>query len=198
MSNEYTFRTVWRVTGSAAEIAHVIADGADLVRWWPSVYLKAVVLEAGDETGVGRTIDLYTKGLLPYTLRWSFIVTEVEMEKRLALTATGDFVGHGVWTFEQEGETAVVTYDWQVRADKPLLRRLSFLMRPIFEANHRWAMAMGERSLVLELQRRHAASPEARAAVPPPPGPTSPLPFYAGSAAVGAFLVLSLRRLKRR
>lgn len=67
-----------------------------------------------------------------------------------------------------------ITYDWRIRADKPLLRYLSFAMRPIFAANHRWAMAKGEESLRLELAQRRAATPEARALVPAPPGPTPP------------------------
>jgi hypothetical protein len=44
-----------------------------------------------------------------------------------------------------------------VRADKPLLRYGSWFVKPIFAANHRWAMARGEESLKRELERRHAA-----------------------------------------
>ena len=85
-----------------------------------------------------------------------------------ALAAVGDLVGHGRWTFAQEGPEVVITYDWQVSAAKPLLSRLSWLLRPAFEANHRWAMARGEESLALELRRRR----DPTAVVPPPPGPT--------------------------
>jgi len=35
-----------------------------------------------------------------------------------------------------------------------LLRWLSFVFKPIFAANHRWAMAQGEACLVRELARR--------------------------------------------
>jgi hypothetical protein len=66
----------------------------------------------------------------------------------------------------------VITYDWRVSATKPLLRRLSWLLRPAFAANHRWAMARGEESLALEMRRRRAGSEEARRRVPPPPPPT--------------------------
>ena len=53
---------------------------------------------------------------------------------------------------------------------KPLLRRLSWLLKPVFAANHHWAMARGEESLALELRRRrHPDQPEA---VPPPPPAT--------------------------
>ena len=47
-----------------------------------------------------------------------------------------------------------MTYDWKIRADKPLLRYLSFLLKPIFSANHRWAMAQGEKALRAELACR--------------------------------------------
>lgn len=65
----------------------------------------------------------------------------------------------------------VITYEWQVQAAKPLLRRLSWLLKPLFAANHRWAMARGEESLRLELRRRRATTPEARAVIPDPPQP---------------------------
>ena len=35
-------------------------------------------------------------------------------------------------------------------ADKALLRYLSFLLKPVFAMNHRWAMAQGEKSLRVE------------------------------------------------
>jgi len=31
--------------------------------------------------------------------------------------------------------------DWRIRAEKPLLRYRSFLVKPVFGANHRWVMA---------------------------------------------------------
>jgi hypothetical protein len=120
---------------------------------------------------VGRAVSLYTKGWLPYTLRWSFRVSEVT-DAGYTIQAFGDFVGRGIWTFTQDGSAVVANYDWKIRADKPLLRRLSGLMKPIFSANHHWAMARGEESLRLELTRRRATTDETRAAVPPPPPPT--------------------------
>lgn len=173
-SNDYHFITTWRVKGTIEEIFDIIASPLELVRWWPSVYLEVKELEPGDPvTHVGRLIDLYTKGWLPYTLRWQFRVTEVDRPHHLALDPRGDFLGQGIWTFTQEGEWARVVYEWKVAAQKPLLRNLSFLFKPIFSANHRWAMRMGEESLKLELARRHAATPEERALIPAPPPPTT-------------------------
>lgn len=159
-------------------------------------------LEPGGPDGVGKVIRLYTKGWLPYTLRWSFRVTESRRPHGFSLEAWGDFAGRGIWTFEQDGPFVDITYDWKVRADKPLLRRFSTLLKPVFSANHHWAMARGEESLRLELARQRAATPEARALVPAPPGATpSAASLLAGAAvvAVGAgALALWLRRRRPR
>jgi hypothetical protein len=74
--------------------------------------------------------------------------------------------------FNQDGSQVVITYDWRVSASKPLLRRLTWLLRPVFAANHRWAMARGQESLRLELRRRRATSAAERRRVPLPPPAT--------------------------
>lgn len=171
-SNDYHFITHWRVESTCREVTEILGNGTDLMRWWPSVYLEVRQLKAGDENGVGGVTDLYTKGFLPYTLRWKFTVTEAHHPHGFSLEAEGDFVGRGIWTFEQDGDFVNIVYDWKISAEKPLLKNLSFLIKPFFSANHRWAMAKGEESLKLELRRRHAKTPEERAKVPPPPPAT--------------------------
>jgi hypothetical protein len=200
--NDYHFITHWRVHGTVEQVGDIIGNAPDLVRWWPSVYLDVQELEPGDAHGVGRVIDLYTKGWLPYTLRWQFRVTELHPGHSVTLEAVGDFVGRGIWTFEQDRAWVNITYDWKIRADKPLLRSLSFVLKPIFAANHHWAMEKGEESLRLELARRQAATPEERARIPPPPGPTttSSLPLLLGALGITAAcvgLALVARRLRR-
>lgn len=153
-SNDYHFVSRWRVEASIADVYRIISNATDLPRWWPAVYLEVRELEPGDEKGIGKVIDLYTRGWLPYTLRWQFRVTETNFPTVLAIEAWGDFVGTGRWTFTQDGDWADIRYDWQIRADKPLLRYLSLILKPIFSANHRWAMAQGEKSLRAELARR--------------------------------------------
>jgi hypothetical protein len=172
MSNDYVFVTRWRVEASIEEVSEILHNGSDLARWWPAVYLEAHQLESGNSRGEGNVVALYTKGWLPYTLRWRLRVTESRHPRGFALEASGDLVGRGEWTFTQDGPFADIVYDWRVRADKPLLRYGSLIFKPIFAANHRWAMATGEQSLKLELQRRHARTPAEKSAIPPPPPPT--------------------------
>ena len=202
-ANEYHFISHWHVRATREEIAEILSDAEDLPRWWPSVYLDVRVLEPGDENGVGRYVDLYTRGWLPYTLRWRFRVTKSNPPKGFELEAEGDFVGRGIWTFAPDDEYTHVIYDWKIRADKPLLRYFSFIMKPIFAANHRWAMAQGEKSLILELARCRATSPEERELIPAPPpaseiSASSAVPLLALSAGSVALAILLARRRSSR
>lgn len=194
-SNEYHFITRWRVQGSVDEVYDLISHPLDYPRWWPSVYLKIDELTASDESGVGRRVRLHTKGWLPYTLKWESCSTEALRPRRLAIRATGDFDGRGIWTLEQDELFVNVEFDWKLRADKPLLRRFSFLLKPLFSANHRWAMQRGLESLHLELARRHATSAEERQRIPAPQGPnkTSGIWLTLGAAAMVAVVVVAVR-----
>jgi hypothetical protein len=40
-----------------------------------------------------------------------------------------------------------VRFDWQVHADRPLLRALTPILRPIFRWNHNWAIARAKDGL---------------------------------------------------
>jgi hypothetical protein len=190
--NNYHFITHWRVEGSVDEVSGILADPLSLARWWPSVYLGVRVVEAGEENGLSRVASLYTKGWLPYTLRWDFRVVEVRKDG-FTLVAWGDFDGRGIWTFQQDGPWVNIIYDWKIKAEKPLLRCFSFIMKPIFSANHHWAMAQGEKSLQLELARRHAAGRDELAHIPAPPQPTfrSPVSPLFGACAVFAIVGIS-------
>lgn len=131
-SIDYEFLTVWRVAGTPLEVMDILGDAGTLARWWPSVYLAVVPLDPGNPDGSGKAFSLHTKGWLPYTLKWRLTVTEPITEQGFAISAHGDLNGTGRWTFEQDGPETVVTYDWRVSASKPLLRRLSWLLRPAF------------------------------------------------------------------
>ena len=162
-ANEYHFISRWRVEGTLEEVSEVLEDGPGLTRWWPSVYLEVRELEPPRADGAGRVLELHTRGRLPYTLRWRLRVTHLRHPHGFSLEARGDFEGTGAWTFEQDGRFVNIVYDWRIKAEKPLLRYLSFLLKPVFAANHRWAMAQGEMSLKRELKGRRAAQASAQA-----------------------------------
>jgi hypothetical protein len=157
-SNEYHFMTRWHLKGTAEEVYDIITNPVEYPRWWPSVYLNAEELEPGDGDGIGRRMRFHTKGRLPYTLCWESRTTETLRPKTVVIAATGDFDGRGIWRFQNAGGVVDVTFDWKLRADKPLLRDLSWLFKPVFSANHRWAMARGLECLEAELARRNGSA----------------------------------------
>jgi hypothetical protein len=199
-SNAYEFVSTWRVEATCGEVADILGDAPALARWWPSVYLDVQEIDPPDASGLGRRIRVLTKGWLPYTLRWEFVTTESRYPNGLTIEAAGDFNGRGVWTFKQDGAFVDITYDWRLDVEKPFVKQMSFLLKPVFAANHRWAMAQGEESLNLELARRRATSDAARAAVPPPPGPITyaGVALVAGAVAIGAGLAYLLFRTRRK
>lgn len=197
---EYHFVTHWSVLGTVNEVSDVLADARELPRWWPAVYLAVDEIEPGDERGIGRRVRLRTKGFLPYTLAWELRLSESRHPYGFTSEARGDLAGRGIWTLEQAGARTLATFDWRVRAQKPLLRLLSPLFRPLLSANHRWAMARGEASLELELARRRAATPgqKSRIPAPPPPARTSPLLVLGTGAVLGLAAFGVVRLLRRR
>ena len=171
-SSRYQFVTRWRVEGTPEEVYRLIDAPDDLVRWWPAVWLRVETLEPGDTEGIGKVVRYLSKGWLPYLLQWTGRAVEKEFPNRIVLRAFGDFEGEGRWSFKADGPNVDIEYLWTIEANKPLLRYLSFLLKPVFAANHNWAMARGEESLRLELARRRATNADELARVAAPPQPT--------------------------
>ena len=115
-------------------------------RWWPEVYLQVREIEP-------QVYSFLTKGWLPYRLRWCAREIESRRPCGFSVQAWGDLEGTGVWRFKPDGDFTEIRYDWSIVARKPILRFLSPFLKPLFEANHRWAMQRGEEGLHRELAR---------------------------------------------
>src|ERR1051325_9532160 len=170
--NAYHFVDRWRVEGDIKAVADILEDALALPRWWGSVYFDVKEIEPGEKHGTGKLISLHAGGWLPYTLRINFRTVESRYPHGFSMDATGDLEGRGIWTFAQDGPFVNVTYDWTIRANKPIIEKFSFLLKPIFRSNHNWTMRRGEESLRLELLRRRAKSDGDLANIPAPPRPS--------------------------
>ena len=178
--SQYHFITRWRVKASAEEVFDILSQPLEYPRWWPSVYLDVTRIDSG-------SVLLHTRGRLPYTLHWTSHTTANQPPHLIAIEATGDLTGRGIWSLVPDGAFTDITFDWKVTPYKPLIRRLTFLLRPAFEANHRWAMEQGLRSLELELLRYRAGNVEESNAIPAPP--QAPRFFTRESLAEAALMV---------
>jgi hypothetical protein len=120
----YRFVDRWFVPGPVEQVYERIGDTLSYPRWWGDVFLS--VDGDGGPPRPGRHVRILSRGYLPYPM-------------------TGDFVGTGSWSFEPgEGGTSA-TFDFRPRVEKPLVKYLTPVLRPIFRSNHTWAMRRGER-----------------------------------------------------
>ncbi|MCB9148735.1 MAG: SRPBCC family protein [Caldilineaceae bacterium] len=146
-ANRYYFLDEWSVPASVNEVWPYIVNGGDYPRWWGMVYDKVESLNAmaGDQVGAQAAVQAH--GRLPYTIHFTSEVTAVTAPTMMSLKAYGDLTGTGTWRLTPTKAGTSVTFEWIVQADKPLLRLLSPLVKPVLAENHRWTMRQGEAAL---------------------------------------------------
>jgi hypothetical protein len=146
-SNAYRMCSTWEVSATREELCAIFEAPETLEQWWGRAFLRSAQ-PAGSER-----VELHTRGWLPYTLRLDAEVTCEDLPRRFVVDTSGDLVGRCVcWLEELDGRVRV-HFDWVVRAEKPIVRNLSWLLKPLFVSNHRWVMSQGRRGLEDELAR---------------------------------------------
>jgi uncharacterized protein YndB with AHSA1/START domain len=145
MSAEYQFVDTWQVPMPIEEVYELLGDPLRYPEWWPEAFPAA----EGDPgpPKPGNRVDILSKGFLPYRLRWTLTCVAVERPTRIHAEMTGDFVGTSTWTLtEADGGTRAVL-DFRPSVAKRGVRELTPVLRPLFRANHRWAMARGQEAV---------------------------------------------------
>ena len=96
MYNEYRFVDRLFVPAPLDDTYEVVGDTLGYPSWWGDVFVRV----EGDDgpPRPGRHVEIVSRGLLPYRLRWEAEVVEAEAPHRFDFTMTGDFVGGGSWT----------------------------------------------------------------------------------------------------
>jgi hypothetical protein len=156
--NDYHLISNWRVQGTVEEVQAIIANPGDYARWWSAAWRTVRIIEPGDANGKGCVFETMIKGWLPYRLHVVLCYAEVQ-PGRIQVTSQSDLDGSGVWTFEQDGIWARVSFAWNVRVTS-FERFLSYLFKPVLSSNHHWIMAKGREGLKQELARRQETTPE--------------------------------------
>jgi hypothetical protein len=158
--NRYSLKTTWTVRACLNEVLLIIGDPQELPRWWSSVYSSVLPLHENErdenQLAAPRSFLIRSRGYLPYRLVWILTVESVQ-EKQIVFRSSGDFTGKGSWHLQTVNDGVEMIFDWNVVADKELLRLTSRFLKPIYEWNHRWAMKQGFVSLNQEIQRRRSA-----------------------------------------
>ena len=149
-ANVYRFEDCWRVPFSAEKVWEVLSRPEDYPRWWRGVYLSAKRLDNS-----GKRVAIVAKGRLPYKLRFTIETLRTEKPSLIEFRATGDFVTDvSRWVLKPEGEGTSVTLEWNPKVEKPLVKILSPILKPLFYWNHEWTMKRGRRQIVEYLKDR--------------------------------------------
>jgi uncharacterized protein YndB with AHSA1/START domain len=144
MAREYVFIDEWDVEALQEAVFDALADARTYPDWWTPTY-KEVVSDGPPE--VGRTSRHRFVGSLPYTVTTESTIVRMERPREFQVEVVGDLRGRGVWTLTPRDGRVHVRFDWRVFADRPLLRYLTPLLRPLFRWNHNVAIRAAMRGL---------------------------------------------------
>lgn len=168
-TNDYVFVDKFVVPCNKETAYEYISNIEDYPRWWGKVYKRIVVVKRAMQDKPGGKYEVTVRGFLPYTLTIQNEVTLVQKPDRIEFVAVGDLEGKGTWLFnEVEGGTEII-FDWRVAANKQIIRLFSFLLKPVFRANHVFCVRRAEEGMKNDLVKRAEAktsiisAPEAKA-----------------------------------
>jgi uncharacterized protein YndB with AHSA1/START domain len=155
MASEYVFLDEWDVDAPQEVVFAALADARTYPDWWRPVYID---VEGDCEPAPGCTTKQHFKGKLPYTLNTTSEIVAFDPPRSFEVRVVGDLSGKGVWTLAPKDDGRVhVRFDWTVYADRPLLRILTPVARPVFRWNHNWSAARAKEGLEPSARRSAVA-----------------------------------------
>jgi uncharacterized protein YndB with AHSA1/START domain/quercetin dioxygenase-like cupin family protein len=157
LSRPYVFVDEWDVAAPPEAVFDALADGRTYPQWWRPVYID---VDADGPAALGKESRQHFKGRLPYHLHTRSVISALDPPRLVTAEVDGDLRGTGTWTLTPTASGTHVRFDWQVHADRKLLKLLTPLLRPLFRWNHNWAIARAMEGLE-PFARERARSREA-------------------------------------
>ena len=151
MASEYVFVDEWEVEASQDAVWKALADARTYPDWWKPVYIE---VEGDCDPAVGCETRHLFKGKLPYKLKTTSRVTAADRPNSFETRVDGDLSGSGRWTLTPRDGKVHIRFDWIVFADRPLLRYLTPILRPVFRWNHNWSVQRARAGLQPYLDSR--------------------------------------------
>jgi hypothetical protein len=159
-AREYVFIDQFFAACDITDAYDYIANIRDYPQWWGNVYKKIEKLNNLDDDQPGVQYAVTIGGFLPYKLTISNEVTHIHKPYIIRFKAFGDLQGHGTWYFNASEGGTTITFDWRVVANKAVIRWFSFLLKPLFRANHHYCVKEAEKGIRNDLIRNGRLSPQ--------------------------------------
>ena len=154
-SNKYHFVDHWDVPFPIDQVWEVLSRTREFPVWWQGVYLSVDALDEAPGPKVGERVAAVARGWLPYKLHFTIETTALEKPHLIAFKATGDFeTDDSRWLLTPTTMGTHVILDWNPIVEKPVVKFLSPLLKPLFRWNHNWTMVRGQRQIVEYMSQR--------------------------------------------
>jgi len=138
--NRYRFETFWKVKGPSDRVFGILRDLPEYPLWWREVRQ----VSADGASGAKVTI----RATLPYSLTFGMQQEVVDEQAGILKAAmTGDLEGFSRWEITESAGECLLSFQEEVRMNKPLLRWLAPIARPVFRVNHSLMMKHGQQGL---------------------------------------------------
>jgi hypothetical protein len=153
MPAEYRFLDHWVVPFPIERVYAAVGEPLNYPLWWSDVFVDAT----GDSgpPAAGNKVTVVARGFLPYKLRFTLETTEVEEPTRIKSVLRGDFQGSGEWNLREEDGATIAELDWRPVVNKPIVKTLTPVLRPVFRSNHNWTMKRGQAHILTYLADGH-------------------------------------------
>jgi hypothetical protein len=122
--------------------------------WWPWLHrFDAKGLDAGD------VWSCTVHPPVPYAVRFTLALDEIEPDRSVAARIDGDIVGRATLSVERDGTGSCVRLVADLQPDKQSLKMMSLIARPLVTFGHNWILDVGVRQFTERSQPRSRSAP---------------------------------------
>jgi uncharacterized protein YndB with AHSA1/START domain len=150
---EFELVTTWTLAAPPIAVWDALVNPEQWPTWWRAVE-KVELLEPGDASGLHAYRRFTWRTALPYRITFNMRTELIEPLAIIEGRADGELNGTGRWTLAPAGDGTQVRYDWIVEVDKPWMRALAPLLRPVLTWNHNKVMEWGREGIERKLAAR--------------------------------------------
>ncbi len=134
----FRFDRTWSFAASPAELWEVLNRTEDYIAWWSW-------LRAFEATGIepGATAHCTIQSPLPYALRCTIRVDDVQAARVVRTTVAGDLRGPARLEIDPAPDGSTARLVWSLELGNPVLARLARFGRPVMAWAHDVIVATG-------------------------------------------------------
>jgi len=142
----YRFCDRWHVSGNIETVAAAMRRPEHIPHWW-SCFRHVDIENVGTHHGQDYEFVARIKGIMPYVLKLTLHIDDVDFPHKFHTFVSGDLIGSGSGRLMQVGNRVQIDFQLDVRVVRRSLRLMYSFLYPLGFVQHSWVMRTGERGL---------------------------------------------------